>query len=291
MLDILVDVIGPIAVVALIGWMWGRAGQPFDTLSFSMVASYVGTPCLIVDSLATSGLRADGLAAIGLGATLCTLLALAAGSLLVIVSRQPVSTYLPASTFANCGNIGLPLALFAFGKEGMALAIAYLAVHGLFNFVIGQALAAGRFSFRETAVSPLLWATALGAALSATGTALPLSVGRAAHILGGLTIPMMLLALGYSLTALKVKSLAWPLAFSALRLVGGFAIGWAVALALGLTGVARGVLVIESAMPVAVYNYMFAARFNNRPEDVAGLVVLSTVLSIGALPVFLWTVM
>ena len=51
-------------------------------------------------------------------------------------------------------------------------------------------------------------------------------------------------------------------------------------------------MVIESAMPVAVYNYMFAARYNNRPEDVAGLVVLSTaIVAIGALPVFLWTLM
>ena len=94
-----------------------------------------------------------------------------------------------------------------------------------------------------------------------------------------------------SLTKLRATSLDWPLAFSALRLVGGFAIGWGVALALGLTGTARGVLVIESAMPVAVYNYMFAARYDNRPEDVAGLVVVSTVLSLGALPLFLWTVM
>ena len=197
MLDILVNVIGPVAVVAFVGFVWGRARQPFDAATFSTIATYIGTPCLIVDSLATSGLRADSLAAIGLGATLCTLLALAAGFVLVVVSRQPASTYLPASTFANCGNIGLPLALFAFGKDGLALAIAYLAVHGVFNFVIGQALAAGRFSFRETLFSPLLWATALGATLSATGSALPLSLGRAAHILGGLTIPMMLLALGW----------------------------------------------------------------------------------------------
>jgi len=102
---------------------------------------------------------------------------------------------------------------------------------------------------------------------------------------------MMLLAFGYSLKQRRVTSLAWPLAFSALRLFGGFAIGWVVAAALGMTGVERGVLVIQSAMPVAVYNYMFAARYNNRPEDVAGLVVLSTGLSIGALPVFLWTIM
>lgn len=291
MLDILLGVIGPVAAVAFVGWVWGRARQPFDTPTVSLLATYIGTPCLIVDSLATSGLRADSLAAMALGATLCTLLALAAGFLLVTVSRQRVSTYLPASTFSNCGNIGLPLALFAFGKDGLALAIAYLAVHGVFNFVIGQSLAAGRFSFRETLFSPLLWATALGAALSVTGGALPPSLARAAHILGGLTIPMMLLALGVSLTRLRATSLKWPLAFSALRLFGGFAIGWGVAVALGMTGTPRGVLVIESAMPVAVYNYMFAARYDNRPEDVAGLVVVSTLLSLAALPLFLWSVM
>ncbi len=208
MLPILVNAIGPVALVAFAGWMWGRARRPFDTLSFSMVASYVGTPCLIVDALSTSGLRADSLAAMGLGSTLCTLAALAAGFALVVVSRQPVSTYLPASTFANTGNIGLPLALFAFGKDGLALAIAYLAVHGLFNFVIGEALAARRFSFRAALFSPLLWAAALGAVVSVTGTELPLSLARAAHIIGGLTIPMMLLALGYSLTQVRVTSFA-----------------------------------------------------------------------------------
>ncbi len=291
MLAILLNVIGPVAVVAFVGWLWGLARQPFDAKSFSMVATYVGTPCLVVDSLSVSGLKLDSLAAMGLGSALCTLIALAAGYALVVASRQPVSTYLPASTFANTGNIGLPLALFAFGEDGVALAIAYFAVHSVLNFTIGQALAARRFSAVAVVASPLIWATVVGATLSVTGLRLPLALGRAAHILGGLTIPMMLMALGYSLTSLRPKSLGWPLAFSALRLFGGFAIGWGVALALGLAGVPRGVLVIESAMPVAVYNYMFAARYNNRPEDVAGLVVLSTAMSLFALPVFLWTLM
>lgn len=291
MFGILLDVIAPVAVVAIIGFGWGLAKQPFDTLSFSTVATYIGTPCLIVDALSTSGLRLDTLATMGFGSAACTLAALAAGFLLVTVSQRPLSTYLPASTFANTGNMGLPLALFAFGQKGLALAIAYFTVHSIFTFTIGQALAARRFSLRETLTSPLIWAAVLGAALSVTGAQLPTSLARAAHILGGLTIPMMLLALGYSLTRLRVTSLRWPLAFAALRLGGGFAIGWAVAFALGLTGVERGVLVAESAMPVAVYNYMFAARYKNRPEDVAGLVVLSTVLSVAVLPIVLWTVM
>lgn len=291
MIGILLNVIAPVIIVAFIGWMWGLAKKPFDTVSVAMIATYVGTPCLIVNSLSASGLKLPTLTTMGAGSLLCTLAAFAAGYALVVASRQQASTYLPASTFANTGNIGLPLALFAFGEDGLALAIAYFAVHAVLNITIGQALAAGRFSVAETLASPLIWATALGGALSVTGTQLPPSLARAAHMLGGLTIPMMLMALGYSLTKLRVTSILWPLAFSTLRLFGGFAIGWGVALALGLTGIPRGVLVIQSAMPAAVYNYMFAARYDNKPEDVAGLVVLSTAMAIGALPIFLWTVM
>jgi len=153
MLDIALNVIGPVAVVAVIGFVWGLARRPFDTVSFAMVATYVGTPCLVVDSLGASGLKLESLSAMGLGSLLCTLAALAAGYAVVRASRLPVSTYLPASTFANTGNIGLPLALFAFGRDGLALSIAYFAVHGVLSLTIGQALAVRRFSLVETLAS------------------------------------------------------------------------------------------------------------------------------------------
>lgn len=291
MFSILFAVIAPVALVVLIGYLWGLRKQPFDAVSFSMVSTYVGTPCLVVDSLSTSGLKLPSLEAMGAAAVLCVALALAAGYVLVKISGLPVATYLPASTFANNGNIGLPLALFAFGEAGMNLAIAYFAVHNAFNFTIGQGLAARRLTVRDAVLSPLIWACVLGAVLSVTGWALPQSIARALHIFAGLTIPMMLMALGVSLSKLTVKTWLWPLAFSALRLFGGFAIGWAVAWGLDLHGVARGVVVMESAMPVAVYNYMFAARYDNNPEDVAALVVLSTLMAFVALPGFLVTVM
>ena len=96
--------------------------------------------------------------------------------MLVKVSGQPLSTYLPASTFANAANMGLPLALFAFGQRGLALAIAYFAVHAVFTFTIVLTLAARGFSLREALFSPLVWAA--GDALSVTGTTL----ARAAHV-------------------------------------------------------------------------------------------------------------
>ena len=58
-----------------------------------------------------------------------------------------------------------------------------------------------------------------------------------------------------------------------------------------LEGVARGVLIIQSAMPAAVLNYLFAARYNNDPQEVAGVVVISTLMSVVALPLFLLSVL
>ncbi len=58
----------------------------------------------------------------------------------------------------------------------------------------------------------------------------------------------------------------------------------AVAAALGLEGTERGVLIVESTMPVAVLNYLFAARYNRSPEEVAGLVLVSTAISFVTLP-------
>ncbi|MGB0503840.1 MAG: AEC family transporter, partial [Thalassolituus sp.] len=44
---------------------------------------------------------------------------------------------------------------------------------------------------------------------------------------------------------------------------------------------------IQSSMPVAVFNYLFAVRFDRQPDAVAGLVVVSTLLSFVSLPILL----
>jgi hypothetical protein len=72
--------------------------------------------------------------------------------------------------------------------------------------------------------------------------------------------------------------------FSVIRVVGGFGLGLFVACLFGLEGVERGVLVLQSSMPVAVFNYLLALRYQREPGEVAGMVVLSTVLSFILLP-------
>jgi hypothetical protein len=55
----------------------------------------------------------------------------------------------------------------------------------------------------------------------------------------------------------------------------------------GLEGTVRGVFVLQCAMPAAVFNYMLAMRYKNNPEEVAGLVVTSTLFAFVTLPFLL----
>jgi predicted permease len=47
------------------------------------------------------------------------------------------------------------------------------------------------------------------------------------------------------------------------------------------------VLVLQVATPVAVTSYMLAAKYRARPDEVAGLVVVSTLLAVPAIPLLL----
>ena len=110
-------------------------------------------------------------------------------------------------------------------------------------------------------------------------------------MIGDISIPLMLIALGVSLAGINRKYAIKALGLGALRLMIGFAVGWLVSELLGLTGTLRGVLIIQSTMPVAVFNYLLAIRYHKSPEEVAGAVVISTLLSFATLPGLLWFVL
>jgi malate permease and related proteins len=59
----------------------------------------------------------------------------------------------------------------------------------------------------------------------------------------------------------------------------------------GLEGAARAALIQQSAMPVAVFNYLFALRWNNQPEEIAGIVVVSTLAAIVTTPILLYVLL
>ena len=291
MLAELFSIIAPLFVCAGIGYGWAKSGRGFDVELVTNLVTNIGVPCLVFHTLSNLTVPATSFGTMVVAAGAVLLVCLVAGGVILHFAGLPRRAYLPALSFPNTGNMGLPLSYLAFGDVGLGLAIAVFTVYATTQFTLGLAIASGTTSFRSLLRVPVLYALPPALAFMLTGTTPPKWIDNTTDILGDITIPLMLITLGISLARLSVRSLPRSLALSLLRLAMGFAVGVGVAFAFGFEGAARGVLIIQSTMPVAVFNYLFAMRYKTAPEEVAGMVVISTVVSFVSLPLLLWFVL
>lgn len=281
------SIIAPLFICAAIGFFWERFGPPFNTQAVTGLALVFGMPCLAFSTLTKLEASPEAFAQVS-GAYIAALACfLILGLTVVRFMRLPASAYLPMFTTSNTGNMGLALSLFAFGEAGLALAISIFVISSIFSFTVGWSIYAGRLSADVLYNNPLIYAVAAAAIFIITGVRPPVWLANTTELLGGLTIPLVIIALGVSMSKLKVVDVRRAILLSLVKLGLGFAVGLGVAELFGMTGVARGVLIIGCSMPVAVHNYVFALKFERRPEETASVIVLSTAISMATLPLLL----
>jgi predicted permease len=287
----LLAVVAPVFLISAGGFVWRKRNLPFDQLMVTNMVTLVGAPCLVFSTMTRARLPGAEILLTG-GATLACLAltsAIACAGLWLV--KMPFRVYLPSLIFPNIGNLGLPVCLFAFGAEGMALAMIYFAITTVAQFTAGPAIAAGRFNLGMLLRLPFLYAVILSLGLGALEISIPRWLANTVDLAGGLAVPLMLMALGAALADFKVANLVRASVVSAARIVMGIAVGWLVAAAFGLEGAHKGVVILESSMPVAVFNFLFARLYGNGPDEVAGLVLMSTLFSLVSLPILIAMVM
>ena len=142
-------------------------------------------------------------------------------------------------------------------------------------------------ALKDLAVLPLIHSIVIAIFLLGTGTKLPGWIDSTLGILGGLTIPLMLITLGASLTNLSTTEWRRSMIFSILRIGGGFLFACIVVNLMKLSGTVKHVVLLQAIMPAAVFNYLLALKFNRDPDKVASVVVTSTLLSLIAIPILL----
>lgn len=293
-MSIVLDLIGivlPVFACSALGYAWAKLNRPFDSETVTSLVVSIGTPCLVFDTLTRLDLTLQSFGVMALA----TVVAIGVFGLVAVLWLWAAGldrpTYLPALMFPNCGNMGLPVCYFAFGDAGLAQAISFFAAMIVLQFTVGVAIAAGRLSFRMVLTSPMVYAVAAALVVIGLEIELPKPAAETIRLLGGFTIPIMLMALGVSLAKLRITSLSDSLAVACSRLALGFGIGTATAWAFGLGPLQAGVLIVQCSMPIAVFSYLFALRYGRSPESLAGSVVLSTVLAFAFLPLVLYLVM
>lgn len=290
---VLVSAVLPVALVALVG-VW--IGQRFslDLRTLARVNIYALLPALVITGLYESELALGSALGIVAGFLLnCGVLygvAIALGR----VFRLPVESRksLVATTLlANSGNIGLPFILFALGEAGLARAIVYLVASSIFIASVGPIILKGEgvaVGMRVTLSLPVFWATLGGIILLRLSWAVPVAIDRALQLLSGAAIPVSLLTLGIQLSQTRLNFGWYELFAACLRLFVSPLSAFTLGRLLGLEGLDLTVLVMQSAMPVAVNTLIWVTELGGDTDCVAKTIVLSTILSFATLPGVLW---
>jgi len=287
--SIFVTVLLPLILIAGLAYVLGRRTH-LDPGPLARVTFYLFSPSLVFVTLASTTVPQELLGRLALLKILiCVVLVLVS----LFIARRiecsgPATSALALSAaFANSGNFGLSVSEYAFGQAGLALAvICYVTSNVMINSLGVYLAARGRAtvprSILQVFLNPALYAVPLGLAAKRFGWMLPLSLERPLEMLGRAAVPTMLVVLGLQLAALPIQSGRWKLVGLATFLRLGLApmLALALAIPLGLSGLARQVGVLQAAVPTAVTASILASRYDSEPNQVAGSVLVSSLISL-----------
>ena len=68
-------------------------------------------------------------------------------------------TFVPPMMFNNCGNMGLPLAVLAFGQSGFSAMVALFTISNLLHFTLGVWIIDHHARFGSLLRNPMVWST------------------------------------------------------------------------------------------------------------------------------------
>ena len=285
----------PVLLIGGLGYLVGRV-RTLDLAPITGLTVLVLVPAIVFDSLARATLPRDLLTRLVLHVVVQLALVWA---LTVVVarltgwSRPDEGALLLATLFANSGNVGLPLALFAFGPDGLAVAGGWFAIMAIGSSTIAPYLAARsragvRGALRRVSRQPIIYAVVAGVIVNLSGWSLPAPVANASRLLAGGAVALSLLLLGLQLARLTVREEARGATLAtAIRLVAVPPLAWMTGRLVGLEGMAFAVAVIQASTPTAVSSALWALEFDARPALVSAAVVLSTIVSVVTLTILL----
>ncbi|MEO0783243.1 MAG: AEC family transporter [Pseudomonadota bacterium] len=281
------EIVAPVFLLAFVGFTWVKLGFEYRVEFVTRLGMSLATPCLVFVALMQSEIEPSSLGALSLAGFAAYALVAVLMWGLVQIGRLDRQTFLAPLIFSNTGNLGLPLALFAYGDVGLGYAVVVFGVSAVIQFTFGIWLVSGGGSPWRMIQEPLVPATLLGALFLVMDWETPQFLTNALDLIGQMAIPIMLITLGVAVARLTIGSFAQPVLLAALKVVISAGSATAVGLWFGLEPVAFGVLVLQVATPVAVTSYMLAEKYGADANAVAGLVVVSTLMSVLTLPVIL----
>ena len=286
----LIDVILPVFFVIGIGYYLGKKDPNFNTDFITTLAGNVGTPAMIFYTITSTGVTLETFIEYFTYALIIIGGFAVVGLIVLTLMKKDFVSELPPLILPNTGNMGIPICLFAYGTEGLGIASAIASVIILLHFTLGVLLAKKSFSLKILITNMPIYGIIAAVIVLYYDWEVPGFVVNTTFLLTYATIFLVLMSLGIALTKLKVVSWLNASILSGVRILIGPIIGFCLIKYLNLTGLAAGVLLIQSAMPSAILTYLVGSMYSEKRvvDSIASVIVTSTLMSFVTIPIVVY---
>lgn len=277
----------PLVAIVSVGYFYARR-HPTDMGVANRVNIDIFIPALIFSVLSAESFDLIRFQTLAIGAAI---IVLGSGLLLFPVCKLlniSPKTFLPPMMFNNSGNLGLPLAVLAFGEAALPAAVVLFLVENLLHFTVGLYILDHKTNPFKILRMPMILATIAGLIWSGFDLSVPQAVDTFIDMLGQISIPLMLFALGVRMTSVDLTHWKVGVWGAVLCPLSGILIALSLQPFLQLNDTQFTYLLLFSALPPAVLNYMVAERYQQEPHLVASIVLLGNIASLIVIPFTLY---
>ncbi|SFC42292.1 hypothetical protein SAMN05660443_2620 [Marinospirillum celere] len=283
----IINIVLPVFLVVATGAAYARWLKP-DLAWINRINMDVFIPALIFSVLSSSDFDLGEYLHLAVGALV---ISLGSGLLLWPFLRWigvAGKTFLPPMMFNNTGNMGIPLLVLAFGEAALPAAVTLFITVNLLHFTFGLYILDRSTSFLSLFRVPIVLATFAGLVFSYFDWPLVEAVALPIEMLGQISIPLMLFALGVRFLDVDLSDLRLGVIGAIACPLSGVAVAYLIAPWLNLQGDQWGMLLVFAALPPAVLNFMLAEKYQQEPQKVASIVLAGNFASLAIIPGALW---
>ncbi len=285
-MTIIFPVLFPIFALILVGYLYAKF-RDINMEFANRMNMEIFIPALLIDALSRQNFSLFDYQDLALAGVFVVLFSGVLAWGFAKVFKLSIPMFVPSMMFNNCGNMGLPLAVLAFGEEALSAAVIVFLVSNLFHFTLGTYIVGGKISWWNLLKMPVNVATIIGLTISLTKWNMPEVIYTPIKMLAQIAIPLMLVSLGVRMTQVDLS--AWRIGVVGAILCPLFSViaAFLILLVLPLEPIQRTQLLLFAALPPAVLNYMFAEKYQQKPTEVASMVVVGNALSLFVLSLML----
>jgi len=286
----IIGIIFPVVAIVLVGYFYASKFQP-NMDSANIINLNIFLPALMFSVLSRESFQIQNYQLLAFSGVI---IILGSGIIAWIIAKVldiNIKTFVPPMMFNNTGNVGLPIAVLAFGEIALGAAVVLFAIEMLLHFTFGAYILSKNSNFLPVFRSPILIATLAGIGINLIDLELWLPATQMIDLLGQAAIPLLLFTLGTRLIVINFNDWKIGILGAILCPISGLVMVLILVQFFDFETLHYQQIILFSVLPPAVLNHVMAEKYQQQPETVASIVMIGNIGSLFVLPIALYYVL